>query len=1049
MRHLKGFSAAPFFVLRTPLLPLDELAAWSDGLDAPQSSAADLPAAVARDRARLRRRLAAVVARPEVREAIFLASPTLEESLDFWLQGSDTTRGQRVEPKLVRYFERMASRPTPFGTLASYCVGVLGAVSRLELAARETARRQLTLDHAFLADIGDALARDPALAAECQYQANGTLHRLGHAWSYVESPERDAACRLARVEASPHLDGIIAHAQTPRSLTELTELLLREDPELEAEDAREYLQELVAARVLVPDWGLLVTAADSTEEFIARLRTRPGTRALGETLHQVADALHEMAAGASSPDTYRTLAGRLQGLPATPSPGRTFKCDLERAAAPGATLGQAVMDDIARAVDVLYRLSPNRDGLAALRRDFVGRYELREVPFLELFDPEAGLFGTAALAGAAAGLPFPADPGGGSSWGRREQHLVRLLDRAQRAGAQALELTSDDIDRLTEPDALPLPDSFYAVATLGQAPTGETRLPVRLHVGWGPSAVKMLTRFAQLDPQLRELIESTLRAEEANRPEAIFAEVVRLSPLHQVNVTTRPPLRRYEIPCLGASGVAPERQIPLSDLRVSVRDNRFVLRSHRLGREVIPCVSSATNHLIDPYSPYRFLCELQTQGVRHALGWSWGALNDDAPFLPRVAYRGVVLGTAAWRVWDAELAALTRTEGAERFAAAQALRHRRGLPRVVLLTDHDHRLVVDLDNILSLDAFVDAVKSRRSITLSEPDFPPWDSAVTSSDGRYANELVALFTRDPSPAGAPSRRQAVAAARLERRFLPGSEWLYARLFLGPVAADEALTDRIAPLAEEWQRAGVIRRWFFIRYNEGGHHLRVRLAGDPTTLLSVALPALSEVAQAACWRMELGTYERELERYGGAAGMELSEELFQHDSEAAVQVLRALADDPPEERWRMALVSADDLLTSLGLPLEEKTVLLARVRESFAREHRADGALKAALGQRFRQERHTLTRMLAAARAPAPEHPAYAAMRRRSAQVGALVPAAKAGGLVGPVWTGLAESYLHMSINRLLRTGWRPQELVIYDLLHRIYLEQRARGGGERG
>jgi thiopeptide-type bacteriocin biosynthesis protein len=1047
MRHLKGFSAAPFFVLRTPLLPLDELAAWSEGLEAPGSSAADLPAAVARDRACLRQRLAAVVARPEVREAIFLASPTLEERLDFWLHGPDTARGQRVEPKLVRYFERMASRPTPFGTLASYSVGVMGAGSRLELGSRATARRQVTLDHSFLADIGDALARDPALGAECQYQANGTLHRLADAWSYVESPDRDAACRHAQVEASSHLDRIIAHAQTPRSLAELTELLLREDPELEAEDAREYLQELVAARVLVPDWGLLVTAADSAEEFIARLRTRPGTHALGETLHQATEALHQMAAAASSPDTYRTLAGRLQGLPVTPSLGRAFKCDLERAA-PGATLGQAVIDDISRAVDVLHRLSPNLDGLAALRRDFVGRYELREVPFLELFDPEAGLFGAAAFSGAAAGLPFPAAAGSGSSWGRREQHLLRLLDRAQLAGAQALELTNHDIDRLTEPDALPLPDSFYAIATLGQAPVGETRLPVRLHVCWGPSAVKTLTRFAQMDPQLRELIESTLRAEEANRPEAIFAEVVRLPPLHQVNATTRPPLRRYEIPCLGASSVAPEQQIPLSDLRVSVHDNRFVLRSHRLGREVIPCLSSATNHLIDPYSPYRFLCELQTQGFRHAVGWSWGALQDTAPVLPRVACRGVVFGTAAWRVWDDELAALTGTEGAERFAAAQALRRRRGLPRVVLLTDYDNRLVVDLDNILSLDAFVDAVKSRSSITLSEPDFPPWDSAVTSSDGRYANEVVGLFTRDPSPVSAPSRRQVVTAASLERRFLPGSQWLYARLFLGPVAADEALTDRIAPLAEEWLRAGVIRRWFFIRYNEGGHHLRVRLAGDPMTLLSVALPALSEVAQAACWRMELGTYERELERYGGAVGMELSEELFQHDSEAAVQVLRAIADDPPEARWRMALVSADDLLTSLGLPLEEKTALLARVRASFAREHRADGALKAALGQHFRQERHTLTRMLAAARAPAPEHPAYAVMRRRSARIAALVPAAKAGGLVGPVWTELAESYLHMSINRLLRTGWRPQELVIYDLLHRIYLEQRARGDGER-
>lgn len=83
------FAPSGFFALRTPLLPFDEILAFSDDLEA--ISAADDPArleaAVAQDRCRLRRRLRALFARPEVREALFVASPSLDQRLDDWLAG--------------------------------------------------------------------------------------------------------------------------------------------------------------------------------------------------------------------------------------------------------------------------------------------------------------------------------------------------------------------------------------------------------------------------------------------------------------------------------------------------------------------------------------------------------------------------------------------------------------------------------------------------------------------------------------------------------------------------------------------------------------------------------------------------------------------------------------------------------------------------------------------------------------------------------------------------------------------------------------------------
>src|SRR5712692_9406047 len=110
--HAAAFAPSGFFALRTPLLPFDELLAWGDGLESPSAlgDPARLEAALAADRVRLRGRLRALLERPEVREALFLASPDLDEGLERWHRDPEGERGQKVERALVRYLARMAGR---------------------------------------------------------------------------------------------------------------------------------------------------------------------------------------------------------------------------------------------------------------------------------------------------------------------------------------------------------------------------------------------------------------------------------------------------------------------------------------------------------------------------------------------------------------------------------------------------------------------------------------------------------------------------------------------------------------------------------------------------------------------------------------------------------------------------------------------------------------------------------------------------------------------------------------------------------------------------
>src|SRR4029450_5157295 len=112
----------------------------------------------------------------------------------------------------------------------------------------------------------------------------------------------------------------------------------------------------------------------------------------------------------------------------------------------------------------------------------------------------------------------------------------------------------------------------------------------------GPPAALMLGRFCHADQTLHEFVRAQLRAEEARRPEELFAEIVHLPDGRTGNILCRPVLREYEIPYLGRSAAPADRQIPVTDLLVSVRDDRIVLGSGRLGGGGVPRPTPAHTH---------------------------------------------------------------------------------------------------------------------------------------------------------------------------------------------------------------------------------------------------------------------------------------------------------------------------------------------------------------------------------------------------------------------------------------------------------------------
>jgi lantibiotic biosynthesis protein len=470
----------------------------------------------------------------------------------------------------------------------------------------------------------------------------------------------------------------------------------------------------------------------------------------------------------------------------------------------------------------------------------------------------------------------------------------------------------------------------------------------------------------------------------------------------------------------------------------------------------VPRLTTAHNEDWRNLGVYRLLCALQRQHVAVGplgLAWDWGPLQH-APFLPRVVSGRLVLSRARWNVTEAELRALGQRRTVDQFAAVQAWRAERRLPRYVALADLDKELVIDLDNVLSVGALVHHLRGRRGARLVEM-FPDPDAlCVTGPEGRFVHELTVPFVQAVS--GRPEADKGVPRATtssVRRRFPPGSEWLYAKLYTGTGTADQALNHLVAPLVRSSLASGAADAWFFVRYADPDWHLRLRLHGEPRRLHAEVLPSLEAAAAplletGQLWRLQLDTYEREVERYGGDRGIELAEQVFAADSDAVLTIIGLLSGDAGLDlRWRLAMCAIDLLFDDLGLTLEEKRSVVRRTRDGFAREFAIDGDFRNRVGQRYRAERASLEALLDPGHDPPPPLPAgLDALRRRSVRLAPVAAELRQLDEAGRLWATISDiaiAHAHMHANRLLRSAQRAHELVLYELLGRAYSSQAGR------
>ncbi|MFE8938334.1 lantibiotic dehydratase [Streptomyces sp. NPDC007872] len=263
-------------------------------------------------------------------------------------------------------------------------------------------------------------------------------------------------------------------------------------------------------------------------------------------------------------------------------------------------------------------------------------------------------------------------------------------------------------------------------------------------------------------------LSDALRGETAaRRPEgAVFAEVTGGPVSSNLNLHGR--LTDHRIVCPGETGTVPEEaRIHLDDLYVEHDETagRLVLRSRRLGREVVPVYLGYLVPIALPDIP-RTLLLLSPSTMAPFDVWAGvpeGAAVDGVTRRPRIRHGDVVVGRRSWTA-PAEVLPVRRPGSGEEehYLDWQRWRRSHGLPdRCFATVSRADRgpvgakpVHVDFDSPLSLAAFDALVEREPGVRVAFQEMLPAEDGlhVTSERGRHVAELaVETFTARRAPA----------------------------------------------------------------------------------------------------------------------------------------------------------------------------------------------------------------------------------------------------------------------------------------------------------
>jgi len=866
-----------FFMIRSPSLSIEE----TNGFDGNLSQSE-----VLRDPRH---------PKSKIRSAVNIASPSLSTRLN----GASPPTSKEAQ-KLLKYVKRMGRRCTPFGSFAGIAIAYWGTGTDLELSGDRLLRARMDME--WILSLVRNLEECIAVRRSLQWTKSSEISFSGNN-AYVTVGARKSSQKnfAARVLVTPMLEAALEKTCNAVPYADLRLALLEVSSSKKLAAVDRFLDRLWSEGILVTDLQPPLTCAAPLEWIVQKLRDVPEATVVIHQLEALEGFVNECSD--ESLADYDRVLGQTRAYAASicpNAPRSDIQVDMALGLS-GSTLCKRVRSDIELVAHTLLRISPMPFGphyLHSFKRIFLEKYgESREVPLLDLLDPERGIGfrQEAALSTIPVERLFRRSETLGNIACRaiRDKHTRVVIDDSV---LRSLELA--DQDQVQFPKSLELQIVVVAESN-AMIDAGKYTVAVGSNVG-AQTAGQHFGRFSNLiDPkQLSQIHSVAMPGSAIEIEDSVVSELTYMpTNAHYANVAIRERIAKYET-AVGVTSGAPERtSIPPSELFVSIVDNIFRVRWAREDKKV----RFISSHLLNPINAppvVQFLNDIARDNVAQLAGFDWGETTK-FEFLPRIEYGRLILSLARWRLSRSSVGDSMKSRDAfDKFFNKWVLAW--DMPRHVLLSLGDNCLPIDVADSTAVDEV-------RKHLLQSPDgscillehFPLDEGAWLRSrhGGTYHSELIVPLSRseEVDVNSAPSiSEKAWCGTHQECLHLPGSEWIFLKLYGLKSDQDDLIIGYLRQFCRELQNKYESVIWFFVRYADPDSHLRVRVKArssvDGKRILEHSIGwAAGLAAERTILKFSVDSYERELHRYGGDVGTAYAEEFFFADSELVTHLL----------------------------------------------------------------------------------------------------------------------------------------------------------------
>lgn len=665
-------------------------------------------------------------------EALYLASPDVYEKVRKWLNSKNeepSKEFQKLKETLIKYYSRMGTRCTPFGLFSGVGLGTFNDGITNNRPDVEKVR-DTKLDMHFLVALAHHFVATPEIRNQLLFYPNNSMYVLGDKIRYIEyeytEGKRDYVISSALI--SHELQQVLALSTDGKTKEELCTALINED--ITEKDAEVFIEELIDHQVLVSELEPNVSGNDFLDTLLS-VMGRIDAGAESKYLMGLKSKLKVLDQSfGNSVALYADIEEYMNTFKIAYQQKYLFQTDLYYDHE--FSLSPHWKKEIKKGVSILNKLTlPQKDTrFSRFKKAFAERYESREVPLSQALDVEVGIGYQQDFYGQ--GIhPYLEDLEVSGSHENKHvklelnpihQLLNRKVQQALWENKTVMEISAEDFKDFDE-NWSDVPETLSFMAEL-ISETHEEKLILK-GLGGG-SAANLLGRFCAEKSTVKNLAQSITKKEEELRhaqhgSHEILAEVIHLPEARIGNIIRRPTLRNYEIPYLAQSVLPKDHQISSDDLYISLRNNRIILRSKKLNKEVKPYLTNAHNYSKNSLPVYHFLSDFYSQDRRSGLHFNWGGLKHIYAFLPRVEYENIILSKARWNIYEEDIMSLVGVlEDKTTFLSElEQWRIQRKIPAWIQWVQYDNTLTLNLENYDLAKLFIDTVKKMKSIIIEE------------------------------------------------------------------------------------------------------------------------------------------------------------------------------------------------------------------------------------------------------------------------------------------------------------------------------------------